>query len=291
MVNKKKKVNLSNKPTPKKVKKVQTVKRPQPAQIQMPKKGNNSLISVIVSMAVTTLIVGGGVYAWQKKASFNKIELKEQETQNLKYDLEEMLAKTKRKLSGAESENIDLKSENEELKAKADLLDIAKREFVSQEYGFSFFYPVTFGEVSIELEEGTAGKKIIGTFSDNKNLVFGGITEDYINSTSTEPAFMDTQGFRKRWGKYFYKALGSETYEVNPVKIVGLGEGEAIFLDKNSFTVEEDETVPVNIGENVGFLINLENDEFSGIAFLNSDFGALPPEEFELLVKTININK
>ena len=291
MANKKKKVNSSNKPALKKVKKVQTVKRPPTAKIQTPKESNNSVISVIVSIAVTALIVGGGVYAWQKKASLNKIELKEKETQNVKYDLEEMLAKTKNKLTGAESENIDLKSENEELKAKADLLHIAKREFVSREYGFSFFYPATFGEVSIKAEEGAAGKKIIGTFSDNKNLVFGGITKDYINSTSTEPAFMDTQGFRKRWGKYFYKALGSETYEVNPVKIIGLGEGEAIFLDKNSFILEDSEAVPVDMEENVGFLINLENDEFSGIAFLNSDFGILSLEEFELLAKTININK
>ena len=86
--------------------------------------------------------------------------------------------------------------------------------------------------------------------------------------------------------------MESETYEVNPAKVVDIGGEEAILLDKNSFVQEDqedNEAVPVDIGENVGFLVNLDNSEFSGIGFLNSDFSALPLAEFEDLIKTLKI--
>jgi len=232
------------------------------------------------------------IYIWQNTTNTNKIELAEKEAQNLKYDLEEKLSKTKNKLVGVESENADLKTVNEKLQAKTDALNVAKRGFVSEDLGFSFFYPATFGEASAEIEEGLEGKKFMGKFSDNDKFVFGGITKDYISSSSPEAVFTNTQGFRKRWDKYLFKSLESETYEVNPAKVVDIGGGEAILLDKNSFVQEDqedNEAVPVDIGENVGFLVNLDNSEFSGIGFLNLDFSALPLAELEDLIKTLKI--
>lgn len=276
--------------TEKKIKKSETAQKIPPAKIKMPKKTNNRVISIVVSIAVTALIAGGGVYMWQKKASLNIIEQKEKEAQNLKYDLEEILNKTKSKLTGAESDNDNLKKINEELKAKAEILNIAKREFYSEEYGFSFFYPAAFGEAVLEIEEGVLGKKIIGKFSNNEKLTFGAITEDYKAATSSKLTFLDTQGFRKRWNSYYFKALGSDTYEINLVKVIEIGGQEAVLVDKNSFTIEGEEIIPVDMGGDVGFIINLENEEFTGIGFLNSDFGVLPLEDFELLIKTIKTN-
>ena len=181
--------NQRKNPAVKQVKKKPASKTRPPAKINMPPKNQRSVISIIVSIIITALTVGGMIYIWQNTTNTNKIELAEKEAQNLKYDLEEKLSKTKNKLVGVESENADLKTVNEKLQAKTDALNVAKRGFVSEDLGFSFFYPATFGEASAEIEEGLEGKKFMGKFSDNDKFVFGGITKDYISSSSPEAVF------------------------------------------------------------------------------------------------------
>ena len=50
------------------------------------------------------------------------------------------------------------------------------------------------------------------------------------------------------------------------------------------------DTVPVEIGENVAVIINLEADEYPGLTFLNSDFGLLPLEAFVAMIEGLEIN-
>ena len=53
--------------------------------------------------------------------------------------------------------------------------------------------------------------------------------------------------------------------------------------------VEEGEDgLPVGIGGDVAVILNLENDTYPAIVFVDSDFGMLPLAEFVELVESIN---
>ena len=259
------------------------------------KKEKKSFFSVLVSVAVTALLVGGIIYIWQQQSSKNSLDKLSDDAREARMEFEQRLNSIKNKLTGAEKEKDDLQGEYEELKEKAELLNAAKLSFSDSEIGLSFDYPAVFGEVKIAILEGATGTSFLGEFTENDKLVFGGISVDYEgDATSSVIEFMDTLGYYSQRNKYYFQKFGdgeSTDYEIQPAKIIGLSVGEALLVDKKSFIKQDEFTIAkgedyINIGENVGGLLNLEGEIYKGVAFVNSDFGMMPLENFEEMLKS-----
>ncbi len=258
------------------------------------KKSNFGSIFIIIIF--TTLIVGGGIYSWQdrinKKENINSAE----KIKNIKFDFEARMNNIKNKLAGIETSNVELKAKNSELEEKARLLNGAKKFFLNKDIGISFDYPAIFGEVDFQIEEIATGTKFIGTFSKNKNLIFQGISNNYIlenNASSTIINISDTKGYYKKQDKFYFQTVREDNladYEIKEFKIIKCVNSEALLIDKNSFLNNEEDNFQINIGENIGALINLKNEEYPGMIFINSDFNKMPLENFIEIIKTIKIN-
>ena len=176
------------------------------------------------------------------------------------------------------------------------MLDGAKKNFLNKEIGINFDYPAIFGEVDFQIEKIATGTKFIGTFSKNKNLIFEGISDDYIlenNASSTIIDISNTKGYYKKRNKFYFQTAGENNltdYEIEEFETIKCIDGKALLINKNSFSNNEEDNFQINIGENVGALMNLENEEYSGIIFINSDFSVMPLENFIEMIKTIKIN-
>ena len=260
------------------------------------KKEKKSFFSMLVSVAITALLVGGIIYIWQQQSSQNSLEKLSDDAREARIEFEQRLNNIKNKLTGTEKEKNQLKSEYEELKGKADLLQSAKLSFSDSEIGLSFDYPAIFGEVKIAILEGATGTSFLGEFTENDKLVFGGLSVDYeSDATSSAIDFMDTLGYYSQRNKYYFQESGnkeSTDYEIQPAKIIGLKDGEALLIDKKSFIDQDEFTIAkgddyIDIGENVGGLVNLQGDIYIGVSFVNSDFGMMPLMDFEEMLKSI----
>ena len=258
------------------------------------KKSNFRLIFIVIFF--TTLIVGGGIYSWQdyinKKKNIDSFE----KIKNIKFDFEKRIDSVKNKLTEIETSNVELKAKNSELEEKTKLLNGAKKIFSNKDIGISFDYPAIFGEVDFKIEKIATGTKFIGTFSKNKNLVFQGISNDYIlenNDNSTIINISDTKGYYKKQDKFYFQTVREDNltdYEIKEFKIIKCVNSEALLIDKNSFSNNEEDNFQINIGENIGALINLKNEEYPGMIFINFDFNKMPLENFIEIIKTIKIN-
>lgn len=254
-------------------------------------RGKGGLVNILVSVGLTTLIVGGGVYAWQQKTTTKDVEGVRKDARENRISFEQRLDDIKNKLTGAESENVELKKQKEELAVKAQILNEAKLEFMDEYLGLKFSYPAAFGKVNLDIIDGKDGKKFLGTFELNDKFMFGGTSADYVpNATSTDYKFMETQGFADERNAYYFLPTGSSQnrdYKLAPAKVIGRSGGEALLLDANSFAEPGEDTPEVGIAQNIGLLANLEGDEFSGVAWINMDLGMLPLDDFEALAKSI----
>src|SRR3989339_828897 len=91
---------------------------------------------------------------------------------------------------------------------------------------------------------------------------------------------------------YYFFAQGkdSKDYKLNPAKIINFEKGKALLVDKKSFvTSTNEEDLMVDIGENVGALINLNSEICRGLSFINSDFGMLPLNDFIEVVESMQL--
>ena len=220
------------------------------------------------------------------------------DARSTRQEFEKRLDNLKEKLSGTEKEKEELLETKEELEEKTKLLENAKKNYASEKLGFSFLYPAIFGEVEIEIIEAATGTKFIGEFSKNDKLIFGGVSADYERAgTSSAIAFIDTLGFIDKKNKYYYQPYGNNKntdFEIQPAKIVGYRGGEALLLDKKSFVGQDEFTENAgkpfaDIGENLGGLFNLKQDEYKGVAFVNMDFSLMSAETFAEMLKTIEV--
>lgn len=256
-------------------------------------KEKSSLLTFLAIVAAS-LIVGGIVYSWQKSTGEKKVNQAKQEADSIKIDFENRLSGLKDKLTGVESENNSLKTTNEDLKNKADLLAEAKMEYSSPELGINFEYPASFGEVKLTVSNGETGKAFKGVFSNNDKLFFGGVTADYSKTaTSTEAEFTDTLGYEKKKNVYYYKYAAEKNksveYKINPVNAVKTKNGEALIVDKKSFAGAQ-EKPQINIGENIGAVVNLKKGGFTGMAFVDQDLGLFPLINFGAMLESIEVN-
>lgn len=292
------KKQIAKKPAPKKVIKKKVIKKQTNVKSA---QASNGLTRLLVAVFITALIAGGGIYAWQKSSGTKVITSARKEALETKMSFEERLANLKSKLTGVETENVELKERAEELAKRVELLNKAKIDFIDEELGFSFTYPALFGEIIITKTEIASGTKYIGTFTDNDKLMFGGVSTSFElprNQATATLAVIDNLGYSEKQRDYFWLGPGENEFKVNPVEIIefahpsaGSGQGgEALLIDRNSFEINpKEDGLPIDIGENVVMIFNLDNEEFPGLAFLNQDFGMLPLESYKEMISTIKV--
>jgi uncharacterized FlaG/YvyC family protein len=259
---------------------------------------SNQFISLFISIIITAVVVGGGISVVQKLISSKHIMEAKNETENVKSEFQTKLEELKNKLQGTESENEELKNKEEKL---AHIISNAKREYENKNLGISFSYPASFGEVTVAYENGDAGKNFIGSFSEFNKLVFGGVTKDY--SVIRKLELIDTQGYRIRSGKYYFKSIGEgpDVYEFEPFKILEVDDTEIPVIDKEDFmeesisaeaTVDEESSeVVIEQKNKILALVNLEGEEYTGMAFLDNDTEELPLDDFEGILNSIAVEK
>ena len=263
-----------------------------------PKKEGKGFFSILVSVILTALIVGGGIYFWQERDTEKHVNKISAQARESRMEFEKRLNNIKDKLLGTEKEKEKISSEYEKLKEKADLLKNAKLSFSDSELGLSFDYPAVFGEVKIAILEKATGTSFLGEFSDNDKLVFGGVSKDFeSDATSSAINFLDTLGYYSKKDKYYFQTEGdgkSKDFEIQPAKIIGFKDGEALLLDKKSFINQDEFSIAkgekyIDIGENAGALINLKGEKYPGLAFIDSDFGMMSLSDFEEMLKSIEV--
>lgn len=242
--------------------------------------------SLIWTALISAAIVGGAIYAWQNKARQRDVEHIGKEAREARISFEGRLAGIKEKMAEIEKEYEEAKKKNEELEEAEKILQSATKEYINDELGFSFEYPARLGDVEVKMEGGDTGQRFIGTFSRNENLVFGGISQGFVPAASGTKPFINTLGFEDDDGQYEYLAAGGESFNLNPIKEIDTISGTALLVDKKGFGAYEDAT---DIEQNVGIILNLADEQFTGLAFLNSDFGALGLDDFEDMVKSVEV--
>ncbi len=277
-----------------KTRKVVREKKEKMDQIERPKArtANSSMMITFIAVAVTALIVGGGLYAWQKGKIKNTVDNITNDARNARLDLEKKLSNISEKAQGLESELETLKSKNEKLSEVEILLADAKIEFANSELGIKFDYPATFGEAKVVIENGEGGKTIKGSFSKNDKLIFGGVSKNYQKaSTSNATELLDFQGYKEKDKKFFFLSPLSNVdgYEMTPAGEVNSGKGKIFLLNNKSFKTKDASSTEslVNIGDNLGAIVNITNPDFGGIAFVNSDFGKMSVDDFKKMIGSI----
>ncbi len=268
----------------------------------------------LTAVMITALIVGGGVYLWQKTRGEDMLNQLKNASENIKGELEGKLSRLESEVTGLKQENESLKTANTELESKAKLLSDAKKEFSSAEYGIQFEYPAEYGEVKIETALGSAGASYIGTFSQAPSLVFGGVSTDY--SSAGEPVFTDLQNIeKKREGSA--EAISAKfgggpkalSFAVKPLKIIAGGAGDILVVNSGSFppaasvksasatsSASAATTTPAGIPETVapgetglGALVTLKKDKFKALAFIAADTDKVAPETLEKILKSLSV--
>ncbi len=260
------------------------------------KAGNGGgWLRFLITVMITAAVVGGGIYAWQKKAGDAVLTKARQETQEVKTSFEQRLQNLKSQLTGTETEKEQLAEKTKELEARVQLLNKAKIDFRDDELGLSFSYPAVFGDLTVTKTDVASGTKFTGTWEDNKSLVFGGVSVDLAPEaagTTTALAVTDTQGYVERRRILYFRGPDGKEFEIKPTQEIPFEGGTALLIDKNSFVADpQADGLPVAIGDNAAAIVNLGGDEFPGTAFVDSDFSAMPLESFIGMIKSIKINK
>ena len=253
-----------------------------------------SALRNLLSILITALIVGGGIYAWQDKARDNSLTKVQQDARNTREGFERSLKNLENKVRKIEDENEELATKNEDLESKAGLIEGALKKYNSEELGLGFSYPAILGTVSYEKFTGISGEKFSIKFSRNENLYMSGVSmgyEEVESATSTEANFDNFIKVEKVKDEYrYYVSAGGVDveYKLKPIEVIPFSGGEALLVDSKSFILE-DEQIIVGIGQNLGAVLNTDKEGFSGVSMLNSDFGQLSPDNFKALLKSIEI--
>jgi cell division protein FtsB len=255
-------------------------------------RGGGGIVQLFLAILITALIIGGAVYAWQKSTKQELANQLGQEAKETRMNFEKRIDNLKNTITDIESEKETIKQTAEELKKQARLLLGAKKEYGAESLGVSFEYPALLGEVVITEETGATGTVMAGSFDESEKVRFGGASAGFAANdaaTGTAQSFTRTLGFEERGdGYYFLTPKGA--FKVEPMEVFELANGEeALLLDKNSFTATiEGDVSPVDIGGNLGAVVNLSNGVYPGVGFLNTDFGVMPLEDFKKMISSIN---
>lgn len=275
---------------PEKTKSVKT-KKVKKEKTTSKKKAKGQLMSNFITLLITALIVGGGIYYWQGKSVNEKVGKVEKSARDARAGFEKKIEDLKNKVKGIMTENEDLAKQNEELKVKTEeLLAVALKQYENEEIGLSFLYPASFGEVQLEFTNGAKGRRFKGTFSENSDFYFGAVNTEFENSTTTiaTTTIIDSQGYYKKSSDYYFQTIGeieSTDYKITPTNLIKSLTGEVVVINKGSFGEDAEN---FDIEENIAALANSKEEEFKGVTFVNKNFEKLPIESFEQLLKSIN---
>src|SRR3989339_708059 len=249
--------------------------------------GNPPLKKVKKVLRKKTSLSSAPAPAAEKKTSTRK------PARQTRIDFEARISNLEDKIDGIETEKSSLLTENEELKKKAELIESAKLKFTDSMLGLSFEYPARFGKVNVQITEKGDGKIVRGEFLENDKFSFGCVSRELPENENVQKlSFLDSQGFLEDDKGYYFFAQGkdSKDYKLNPAKIINFEKGKALLVDKKSFvTSTNEEDLMVDIGENVGALINLNSEICRGLSFINSDFGMLPLNDFIEVVESMQL--
>ncbi len=259
------------------------------------RSSGGSFLSSVFVFLLTALIVGGAIYAWQNRQAKKSIDEVRSGARNARIEMEKRMENLKNKLSTVKKKIDELQNENKKLSERVKLLNEAHIDYDNPEIGISFSYPALFGEVELKINKNASSTKFVGTFTEAKSIVFGGVNKDYVLASSSDKIdFFDNFGYLTDDDKYYFLPAGeteSKDYELIPVKIIKSQAGEVLVLNKSSFLKNEDKDNlrDVNIGENLGALVNLSKENYMSLTFLDKDFGVMPQESFESMLKTIKL--
>lgn len=172
------------------------------------------------------------------------------------------------------------------------------KSYTNSDLGISFAYPAEFGDVTISITtpesvQFQTGKKITGSFSNFAGLTFGGITTDYEYGAGGQ--ITDTRGFLEQNGAYYFKFVSDKPDTGTPLEPLAVlmtqDERKALVLESNSFVNDrgvEGPTFGASLGDfNLSALVNIADDEFTGLMFVNTDTKNFSREKFEQFVRTI----
>jgi len=274
-------------PSKKRVKKkIKTIKS---KQENMSDKKN--AFSLVFTMLITALIVGGGIYAWQDRVNDSSLSKIKTDARNTREGFERSLKNLENKVRKVEDENNQLSAENNELKDKAELIKGALKKYQNNELSLSFSYPAIMGDISYEKTTGSVGEKYFFSFSRNPSFHISGVSDGYkelVEASSSEVNFDNFFQLEKKKDKYkafFFLNGEKEEYDLNPIEVISFSDGEALLVDSKSFVLKDGQA-PLNIGQNLGAIFSVGD---GGLAMLNSDFGQLSPDDFKELLRSIKI--
>lgn len=270
-------------------KKEKDIKEAKPEKKKTGRK-KRGIVSIFLSVFMTAAIVGGAIYAWQQKEVQKEVEEVESKSEVAKMDFEKRISNLKSKLTGTETSNVELKKTLEDLKKQASLLIGSKKEFSSDLWDVRFDYPASFGLTTIATSTVASGTKALASFENNEKFVFSAVTENYEKDSTSTVDLWELKGYAEKRDKYYLLGPNEDQeYEINPAKIISTDIGNALLIDKNSFVLEEGtDGLPVDIGGDVAVVFNLEDEDYSAMIFVDSDFGMLSLEDFVKLVESIN---
>lgn len=259
-------------------------------------KAKGGFISHLLVFVITASVVGGAIYYWQGDKGKKSLDKLQSDARNARISFDDKISSIKSKLQGVEDENKELKETTKELEEKTVLLDGALKKYSNSNLLISFQYPVLFGDVNVNVEETENGKKFVGTFSKNEQLVFGGVTPDYaVASTSISDPFLDTLGYERDGNDLILKNIHGEDseYKVEAMRVVDTRFSEALMLNKDSFVVagNDGESWDLGLGQNIGAVVNLKDTDFPGIAFVDKSTATFPLTDFEEMLKSIEVSE
>lgn len=254
-------------------------------QKSVAKKEGSPVATYAIIAVMAAVVVGGAIYSWQKKELKDEtLKIKKSAIEE-KSSLEKRIDSLKEKITGIESENEKLKNASTELEAKSKILETAQKFFTDKSLKLSFVYPALFEDVKITKDE----KMFAANFLKNEKVNFGGASEDFVSTSSVN--LLQAKGFIEEKGRYYLRVGAAEDkekdIEVKPIKTIDTGKGKVLMVDKKSFIDKDGKSVEVQIGDNIGALVNLGADKFKGVAIVNSDFGLMSFEKFEEMIKSL----
>jgi len=260
------------------------------------RKKQKGLFSSFVSILITAVIVGGGIYAWQSNSKDKSVDDIMRDARNTRESFEKSLKNLEGKIRKVETENEELKTKKEELEEKVSLVTDAIKVFEDSRIGVSFTYPALFGDVHLKIIKGSEGNKFEGSFSNNPKFVFGGSSSDYLSTSTASTSlvsFLNFSGIEGKAEERVFKTTdldGELKYKVNPAQQISFKGGDSFIVDAKSFVIESGQK-DLDISLNVGAILNIDNEIFPGLAFLNSDLSVLSLENYRKILSSIELIK
>lgn len=328
---KKKSIDVAEKKTEPKKETVAKKKEDHKARTPKEKKSKptrKGFFNHLLTMLITAGIVGGGIYFWQKTSGEEMVNKIKSEARDARLDLDNKMKIIKDKLKNTEFTNNELKTVNEKLKNKANLLDGAIKVFEDTNLNYSFDYPAVFGKSDYKLSEGETGTIFRGKFTENSNLIYGGAASLVFGTSTSVNTILNTKGFTKEEDNYFFTSDGGEKLEFKPTEVLTTRSGaEVAILNKGSFKIDagepevsekeiNDRVVEEDSEENayteatknedqiemtatifqdiesektVAAIISLNDDKFKGIVFLNRNTDELSLQDFKAILESVEI--